>query len=246
MNWGNIHIEEKKYKRDNHDIQFDWLVKYYPECRDYFNLTSIFFNEFTVISILSKFQKTKCFPDYLISDIASSIRVALIESVKKKFSFSEMINLCNREVYHLMVDFGFHKKNYYLNEKYLQDFKFEDSGKYKDVIFLQIFDQNLIMQDDQLKFVNRFLDYYENHSAQETCKHFNIKLTYKIQKALSILYPKNRKKSSKYKGVYFNKQEQKYRAVIQKNGKRKVIGRFDNEEKAAIAYKNEKQKTYEV
>ena len=43
-------------------------------------------------------------------------------------------------------------------------------------------------------------------------------------------------KSSKYTGVYYNKKTQRYRSVIQVNGKEKYLGCFKDEKKAANAY----------
>ncbi len=43
-------------------------------------------------------------------------------------------------------------------------------------------------------------------------------------------------KTSKYKGVYFEKQTQKWRAEITAHYKKYKLGRFDNETDAAIAY----------
>jgi len=42
--------------------------------------------------------------------------------------------------------------------------------------------------------------------------------------------------SSKYKGVCFNKQRNKWQAYIKKDGKNKFLGFFEVEEQAAIAY----------
>lgn len=47
---------------------------------------------------------------------------------------------------------------------------------------------------------------------------------------------KRRNCSSKYKGVCFCKQTNKWRVIIQKNGKRINLGRFVNEEEAALVY----------
>lgn len=42
--------------------------------------------------------------------------------------------------------------------------------------------------------------------------------------------------TSKYKGVRWDKQKKKWRAVIMINGKNNYLGRYDDEELAAIAY----------
>jgi hypothetical protein len=44
--------------------------------------------------------------------------------------------------------------------------------------------------------------------------------------------------SSNYKGVYWNKQAQKWHVQIQVDGKKKYIGLFLSEIQAAIAYNN--------
>lgn len=48
--------------------------------------------------------------------------------------------------------------------------------------------------------------------------------------------PRQRRKTSKYKGVYFEKNTNKWKAQIMVNGKRRNIGRFADEKIAAIAY----------
>ena len=45
--------------------------------------------------------------------------------------------------------------------------------------------------------------------------------------------------TSKYKGVYWDKSKNKWIAGIKINGKRKLLGSFDNEDSAAEAYRNE-------
>jgi hypothetical protein len=44
------------------------------------------------------------------------------------------------------------------------------------------------------------------------------------------------KKTSSFRGVYYNKQSQRWRAQISYNGKRKDLGTFKTELDAAIAY----------
>jgi hypothetical protein len=48
----------------------------------------------------------------------------------------------------------------------------------------------------------------------------------------------NRKTSSKYKGVSFNNNKKKYISQLTYNRKRVIIGQFNNEKDAAIAYNN--------
>lgn len=48
---------------------------------------------------------------------------------------------------------------------------------------------------------------------------------------------KNKNNSSGYKGVYFNKQNQKFRAEIWIDRKKKFLGHFDNPEDGHEAYK---------
>lgn len=50
------------------------------------------------------------------------------------------------------------------------------------------------------------------------------------------LQNRNKAKSSKYPGVYWHKNEKKWRARIQIRGKRKSLGNFNSEKKAAAAY----------
>lgn len=47
------------------------------------------------------------------------------------------------------------------------------------------------------------------------------------------------KKSSRFIGVYWDKNRQKWNSMISINGKRKCLGRFINESEAADAYKKE-------
>ncbi|MBN2312335.1 MAG: HNH endonuclease [Sedimentisphaerales bacterium] len=46
----------------------------------------------------------------------------------------------------------------------------------------------------------------------------------------------NRRQSSKFKGVCFDKRDDRWRAYIKKSGKRYYLGYFDSEVKAASAY----------
>jgi hypothetical protein len=52
--------------------------------------------------------------------------------------------------------------------------------------------------------------------------------------------------SSKYKGVSWDKQNNKWRADIKINGKSKNLGSFDNEEDAYLAYKKEYDKLMNI
>ena len=54
----------------------------------------------------------------------------------------------------------------------------------------------------------------------------------------TVHYNNTKVKSSQYVGVTFSKQQQKWFAAIYFNGKRSHLGRFENEIKAAEAYKN--------
>ncbi len=47
---------------------------------------------------------------------------------------------------------------------------------------------------------------------------------------------KTRNRSSKYKGVWFDKERGKFSSMIQVDGKRRCLGRFDDEIEAAKAY----------
>lgn len=48
--------------------------------------------------------------------------------------------------------------------------------------------------------------------------------------------PQRRKKSSRFKGVSYDKSRGKWQAYVNVNGKRKSIGRFDTETEAALEY----------
>jgi len=50
---------------------------------------------------------------------------------------------------------------------------------------------------------------------------------------------KHLKSSSKYTGVYWNKERKKWRVQILINAKRKFLGHFNNEHEAHLAYQNE-------
>ena len=50
--------------------------------------------------------------------------------------------------------------------------------------------------------------------------------------------------TSNFKGVYWNKHEEKWQAQIQTNGKRKMIGRFVSEIEAARAYNTAAQEAF--
>lgn len=52
--------------------------------------------------------------------------------------------------------------------------------------------------------------------------------------------------SSKYKGVCWDKQYSKWRAMIAVNGKRKCLGRYENEDEAAKAYNNMAKKLIQL
>ncbi len=50
--------------------------------------------------------------------------------------------------------------------------------------------------------------------------------------------------SSQYKGVYWDKAARKWKAQIQRNGKREALGRFDDEHRAAQAYNDAAAETF--
>jgi len=63
--------------------------------------------------------------------------------------------------------------------------------------------------------------------------------TSKEQSLNKRLYTQKKRRKNikcKYKGAYWNEKEQKFRARIRFKGKTIELGRFDDEEKAAIAY----------
>jgi len=79
-----------------------------------------------------------------------------------------------------------------------------------------------------------------NHNGLDNRK-ANLRLATQAQNTCYARYPKNNT-SSKYRGVWFNKQTKKWRATIAVNRKRKQIGYFKNEIEAAKAYDNAARK----
>lgn len=57
-----------------------------------------------------------------------------------------------------------------------------------------------------------------------------------LQNQAKVMRTKKGKATSKYKGVYWAKDREKWRATIRANGKRVAIGSYDNEKEAALAY----------
>jgi len=71
----------------------------------------------------------------------------------------------------------------------------------------------------------------------------NATLATPADNAPNARYPKINT-SSKYRGVWYNRQTQKWRATIRVNRKRKQIGYFHNEVEAAKAYDRAARKFY--
>ncbi len=64
----------------------------------------------------------------------------------------------------------------------------------------------------------------------------NLRMVSKSENGRNIIKKQNT--TSQYKGVYFNKQKQKWFSRCKINGKTRWIGSFDNEVDAGIAYNN--------
>jgi hypothetical protein len=67
-------------------------------------------------------------------------------------------------------------------------------------------------------------------------------LRYCTNRENSIFYYEKKNTTSKYVGVYYNKQNKKWRAYIIFDKKQIHLGHFDNEEEAGMAYINAKNK----
>jgi hypothetical protein len=81
-----------------------------------------------------------------------------------------------------------------------------------------------------------------NHNGLDNRK-ANLRLATPADNARNARYPKINT-SSKYRGVWYNKQTKKWRATILVNRKRKQIGYFHNEVEAAKAYDCAAKKYY--
>jgi hypothetical protein len=73
-----------------------------------------------------------------------------------------------------------------------------------------------------------------NHNGKDN-RRANLRIITYRQNVLSAR-PQRKGCTSKYKGVYWNKDKRKWEAGLSIYRKRKLIGRFDNEEDAARAY----------
>jgi len=73
-----------------------------------------------------------------------------------------------------------------------------------------------------------------NHNGLDNRKK-NVRVATQAQNARNARYPK-KNCSSRYRGVWFNRQAKKWRASIVVNRKRKQIGYFKDEIQAATAY----------
>ena len=82
-----------------------------------------------------------------------------------------------------------------------------------------------------------------NHNTLDNRK-TNLRFATPAQNTRNARYPK-KNTSSKYRGVWFNKQTKKWRSQISINRKRKQIGYFKNEIDAAKAYDQAAKKYYQ-
>ena len=89
------------------------------------------------------------------------------------------------------------------------------------------------------RFVNKTPEGFEtdhiNHNSLDNRKS-NLRTVTKSQNQQSRR--RNKKGSSKYKGVYWHKQHKKWCASIQVNKSRKHLGLFSSQEDAALAYQS--------
>jgi len=86
-----------------------------------------------------------------------------------------------------------------------------------------------------------FVDHI-NHNGLDNRK-ANLRLATPADNARYARYPKINT-SSKYRGVWYNKQRKKWRATIVVNRKRKHLGYFKDERQAAHAYDESAKKYY--
>ena len=81
-----------------------------------------------------------------------------------------------------------------------------------------------------------------NHNGLDNRK-ANLRPATQAEKARNARYPK-KNTSSKYRGVWYNRQTKKWRATISVDRKRKQIGYFTDERDAARAYDTTAKKYY--
>lgn len=86
-----------------------------------------------------------------------------------------------------------------------------------------------ILEDDKL------IADHENHNKLDNRKN-NIRICTKLENNKNIKKYTNKEYTSKYKGVYWQKDTSRWRAQIHYDGKRKSLGYYSIEEHAAIAY----------
>ncbi|MGH0943809.1 AP2/ERF family transcription factor [Bacillus mycoides] len=89
--------------------------------------------------------------------------------------------------------------------------------------------QNFILNNNSKEKVITFMDGNQLNFQKE-----NLKIT--NRKHVSRKRKGNNNSSSKYKGVSWDKSREKWRAAIMSNGKTMHLGRYDNEDDAALAY----------
>lgn len=219
-------------------IPFDWVNRFYPNEFKRLNCHSLTFNEHAVKLILEK--KSGKFNHIPNLDILATIRLAMLESFNDNLNFNEMLNFCRSRVDRLYRDYGFHN-NSDLNEDYIENHRYDDSGK-PDKKIQKLF--YIIDADtNDIDFVNSILDdYQEGMNVKSVCDKYGIKYNKKIQRAFNYHFPRNKKITSKYKGVSFDKSMGKWKAQIYKNERKYFLGYYENEINAANAYINFKNK----
>ena len=143
------------------------------------------------------------------------------------------------------------------------DFKYEDDKLYRlnkqsknwtccnnlkpnkfGYIRIEINKKNYLLHRIIYKYHNEDFDLTDT-SKNNQIDHININpLDNRIENLRVATHSQNQRNrnklkncSSKYKGVYWNKQRNKWEARIRIDGKKKYLGLFDNEQEAAEAYK---------
>ena len=114
----------------------------------------------------------------LKDDLLQEIRIVLY-CIAPNQSFREQLRLAHNQIERLMKEYGWKKK------------------KMKEIPFSACFTYQLPAvsiikeKDNNSEFLEDFLSYYETHTARETCEHFGIEFTPKIQKLLHRCFHKH-------------------------------------------------------
>lgn len=154
-----------------------------------------------------------------------------MEFIIKSKKYGDKIVLIDEEDYDKIKDYkcclSFHKR---MNTFYIIIHMYKDS-KHIDVLL-----HRFIMNCPKDKLVD-----HKNHDTLKNtkdnlriCTHAENQRNQKIRKGLS----------SKHKGVYFNKKENKYVAQIKYNNKQIGIGRFETEKEAGESYNKKALELY--